>query len=189
MSHPPYLQPHLPTRKLIISHLPLSPICPQEPTGPEVSDPAGPRQWRLPLQLSFQLQRRQSLPTCNCFAFSWWASSVWIGARLRAAKRVHQPHIPLSVCMCTMCIWEWGWCVPPTANPFSTCTHSSAAKRVMLTCKWGGVLAWGTVKMVRGGIFKSFHLSMYKISFHFSSCMYIYIISLFKSHELLVVKF
>ena len=104
-------------------------------------------------------------------SIQWGASSRCIGARLRATKRVHQPHMPPSMHMCASCTWEWDWCVPPAANSFSTWTHSGTTKRVMLTCRWGVVLAWITVKMVGGGIFKSFHLSMYKISFHFSSCV------------------
>ena len=28
IAHPPFLQPHLPLRKLAMPHLPLSPICP-----------------------------------------------------------------------------------------------------------------------------------------------------------------
>ena len=63
------------------------------------------------------------------------ASNEYTSARLRAARRVHQPHMPPSVHMYARCTLEWGWCVPPAANLFSTRTLSSATRRAILISK------------------------------------------------------
>ena len=85
------------------------PICHHLPSAPPKSPQdlkfliLQTRQWSIPLQLSFQLQRQQSLPICNPFVFCWGASSKCTHATLRAAKRVHQPHMPPSACMYARC--------------------------------------------------------------------------------------
>ena len=93
---PPYLQPNLPPRKLTISHLPMSPICPQESTGPEVSEPTADI-----LEQALEVASPAALPASEktlpadmqplCIQLG--VSSECIDARLRAAKRIHQPHM------------------------------------------------------------------------------------------------
>ena len=143
MSHPSISSAAPPLKKVChtpsttISHLP-----PQDPTGPEVSDPADQAMESASpaaLPASEEVIPANMQPLC----IQLGASSGFIGARLRAAKRVHQPHEPPSGHMCTRCTWEWGWCAPPATNPFSTQTHSSATKRVILICKCGGCLSLG----------------------------------------------
>ena len=132
MSHPSISSASPPHKKVChtpsttISHLP-----PQESTGPEVSNPAEQAMESASpavLPASEEVIPANMQPLC----IQLGASSRCIGARLKAAKRVHQPHKPPSVCMSTRCTWEWGWCAPPAANPFSTWTHSGATKRAML---------------------------------------------------------
>ena len=53
----------------------------------------------LLLQLFPQLQRRPFQATCNPSGFKLGASKGYISAGLKIAKRVHQPHGPLSVPM------------------------------------------------------------------------------------------
>ena len=71
MSHPSISSASPPHKKAChtpsttVSHLPLGRS--QEQKSPILQT----RQGSLPLQLSFKLQRRQFLPTCNPFAFSW----------------------------------------------------------------------------------------------------------------------
>ena len=76
------------------------------------------------------------------------ASNEYTGARLRAARRVHQPPVLLFVHMYTRCAWEWGWCAPPAASPSSTQTLSGATRKAILigrTRKKGECVNWGIV--------------------------------------------
>ena len=106
------------TLSATISHPP-----PQESTGPEVPDlvdqavkSASPAV--LPASEGVIPANMQPLH------IQLGASSKCTVARLRAAKRVHQPHMLQSVCMYTRCTWGWDWCVPHAANLFSTQTNS-----------------------------------------------------------------
>ena len=134
------------TLSATISHLP-----PQESTGPEVPDPAG--QAIKSASPAVLPASEEAIPAnMQPFVFSWGASSECTGARLRAAERVHQPHMPPSAHMYARCTWGWGWCVPHAANLFSTQTHSSTIRRAILICKVGGLCKLGgTIKKVVWG--------------------------------------
>ena len=61
-------------------------------------------------------------------------------ARLRAARRAHQPHRQLFVPMSGKYTWEWGWCACSAAKPFSIWMSSGITKNssVKILCdKWG----------------------------------------------------
>ena len=90
--HNPTLpHPNLPLRSLILPPVPPSPShlfkSPQD-LKPQILQV---RPLCLPLQLLLQLQRRTYQPTCNPLGFKWGAQSMYIHARLRVAKRTHQP--------------------------------------------------------------------------------------------------
>ena len=76
----------------------ISKSSPWESTGPKVSNPAdqamGPAS---PVALS---ALEEAIPAqCNPSIFRWGASNECTDARLRAARRAHQPHGPLFVPM------------------------------------------------------------------------------------------
>ena len=110
------------TPSATISHLP-----PQESTGPDVPDPAD--QAMKAVSPAAPPERRPFLPICNPFVFSWGASNEYTSARLRAARRVHQPHVLPFAHMYARYTWGWGWCAPPAANLSSTWTLSAIHKK------------------------------------------------------------
>ena len=143
---PPYPQSHLLIRKSVTPHLPPSPICPLRSPQDLMSLYLWTRWWRLPLQLLLQLQRRPSPPICNPFAFSWGVSSEYTDARLRTARRVHQPPMLLFAHMYAKCTWGWGWCAPLAASPSSTQTLSGTTRKAILINKVRekrGSINWG----------------------------------------------
>ena len=89
-SQPPIKKPHF------ASSTTISQPPPQESTGPEVPEPAdqviGPASPAVP-----KFQWRPFQPTCNPSEFKLGALKGYISARLKIAKRVHEPHGPLSV--------------------------------------------------------------------------------------------
>ena len=89
-------------RSCLVPSSSISQPPPQEFTGPEASDPAGQATVSLPLQL----QRGTYQPICNPSESNWGALSEYISARLKVAKRGHQPHRPPSVPMCKRYTWE-----------------------------------------------------------------------------------
>ena len=140
MSHPSISTSSPPHKKAChtpsttISHLP-----PQRSTGTEISGPTVdiPEQSLGVASPAVPPVSEETLPTDMqplCIQLGGVLSGC-INSWLKVAERVHQPHMLLFVCMCTRCTWQWGWCVPLAANPFSTQTHLNATKRVMLICK------------------------------------------------------
>ena len=120
------------------------PSTPQESTGPDVSDPVD--QAMKSASPAVPPASEKAIPTNRQpLHIHLGASNENTSARLRAARRVHQPHMPPFAHMYARCTWEWGWCVPPAANLFSTQTLSSTTRRAILisgvkvTRKLGGL--------------------------------------------------
>ena len=113
-----------------ISHLP-----PQESTGPDISVPVD--QAMKAVSPAAQASEEAIPPICNPFAFSWGASNGYNSARLRAARRAHQPPMLLSVHMYAKCTWGWGWCAPLAASPSSIQTLSGATRKAILISRIG----------------------------------------------------
>ena len=65
---------------------------------------------RSPLQPHHQLWRRLSPPIWNPFTCSCQVLKECINAGLKVAQRGHQPHMPISVLMCTECTWGEAVC-------------------------------------------------------------------------------
>ena len=141
-----------PHKKICHTHLPPSPIHPQESTGPEVPKPADQAmKYASPavLPASEEAIPANMQPLC----FQLGVSSEYTSARLRATKRVHQPHMPPSAHMYARCTSGWDWCVPHVANLSSTWIHSSIIRRAILMCKEGGLSKLqGTIKRLDGAI-------------------------------------
>ena len=92
--HPASSQP--PIKKPCLPPVPPSPSHPFKSPQDLKSQILQVRPLCPPLQLQLQLQRRTYQPTCNPLGFKWGAKSVYTSARLRVAKRAHQPHrLPL----------------------------------------------------------------------------------------------
>ena len=103
------------------SHLP-----PQESTGPDVPDPVD--QTMKAASPAVPPASEEAIPAnMQPLHIHLGAWNEYTSARLRAARRVHQPPMLPSVHMYARCTWEWGWCVPPAANPFLTQTLSFPA--------------------------------------------------------------
>ena len=80
------------------SHAHLSPSSPapqqspQESAGPEVSGPVGPATVSTPAAATPAPESDIPVQTCNPSGFNWGVPREFTSARLRAAKRAHQPH-------------------------------------------------------------------------------------------------
>ena len=92
VSYPTLPHPILPLRSPVFPPVPPSSSHPfKSPQDPK-SQVLQVRPLCPPLQLLLQLQRRTYWPTCNPLGFKWGAQSACTSARLRVAKRAHQPH-------------------------------------------------------------------------------------------------
>ena len=76
------------------------------------------------------------------------ASNEYTGARLRAARRAHQPPMLLFAHMYAKCTWGWGLCAPLAATLSSTWILSGTTRKAILINKvWEkrGSINWGIV--------------------------------------------
>ena len=85
-------------RSCLTSSSSISQLPSQKSTGPEASDPAGQAMVSASPAATPAAEGDISA-ICNPLEYKWGAQSVCISARLKAAKRAHQPHGQLSVPM------------------------------------------------------------------------------------------
>ena len=115
------------------SHLsPGSPISqqpPQESTGPEVSGPAGQAPMSAPAAATPAPEG--DIPAdMQPVMIQLGAPNECINARLKVAKRAHQPHRQQFMPMSGRYTWEWGWCAHSAAKPFSIQTSSGITEKL-----------------------------------------------------------
>ena len=115
-----------------VSHLPM-----QEPTGvtPKASNPVA-KEVEQALEAASPASEKALPANMQPLCIQLGASKACTDARLKVAKRDHQPLIPQSAHMCAECTWGWGWCFPLMANHSSTWTHSGTTRKVTLICKY-----------------------------------------------------
>ena len=127
-SQPPIKEPQF-APSITISQPP-----PQESTGPNVSKPAG--QTTGPVSSAVPPAPEEAiLAHMQPLRIQVGALKGYISAQLKIAKRVHQPHGPLSVPTLGRYAWEWGWCALSVAKPFLTQMSLDITRKPMLTNK------------------------------------------------------
>ena len=168
IAHPPISSALPPSKKVhhtpsaTVSHLPH-----QESTGPKVSKPTmgiAEQELEAALPASEEALPAHMQPLC----IQLGASRECTEARLKVAKRDHQPHMPQSACMCTNCTWG-GVGVSLLLQIVLQPRHILMPQEESCQLVNGRLLAQEAVRMVGGEYIShimSSHFCTYKMSFH-----------------------
>ena len=115
---------------------PLSPMCPQESTGPQASAPA--EQALESASLASPSAPEEEIPAhMQPLHIQLGVIKGSTDVRLRPAKRAHQSLTLPSVLTYERYIWEWGCCAPSVESLSSILIPSGTTRKVTLICKMG----------------------------------------------------